>query len=69
MMQQATLDVKGMTCNHCVMSVEGALKNLNGVSDVTVNLDTGKVDVTYDANKVSMENMEEAVEDQGYDVG
>jgi copper chaperone len=67
-MEQATLDVKGMTCNHCVMSVEGALKDLEGVSDVTVNLDSGKVDVKYDAEKVSKDNMTEAVEDQGYDV-
>ncbi|GAB3789851.1 copper chaperone CopZ [Virgibacillus kimchii] len=67
-MQQATLDVKGMTCNHCVMSVEGALKNLDGVSDVTIDLDAGKVDVKYDADKVSKDTMTEAVEDQGYDV-
>jgi copper chaperone len=68
MMRQATLDVKGMTCNHCVMSVEGALKNLEGVSEVTISLDAGKVDVKYDNEKVSLDKMTEAVEDQGYDV-
>jgi len=67
-MRQATLDVKGMTCNHCVMSVEGALKNLEGVSEVTISLDAGKVDVKYDNEKVSLDKMTEAVEDQGYDV-
>ena len=32
-----------------------------------VNLDAGNVKVDYDDNKVSMTNMKEAIEDQGYD--
>lgn len=67
-MQTKTLDVKGMTCGHCKMSVEGALENLDGVSTVEVDLNTGKVEVSYDESKVSLDNMKEAVEDQGYDV-
>lgn len=67
-MQTKTLDVQGMTCGHCKMSVEGALKGLNGVSAAEVDLNTGKVEVTYDDEKVSLKNMKEAVEDQGYDV-
>ncbi|WP_407270693.1 copper chaperone CopZ [Radiobacillus sp. PE A8.2] len=62
------LDVKGMTCGHCKMSVNGALTDLDGVSNVEVNLETGKVEVTYDENKVDTEKLKEAVEDQGYDV-
>lgn len=67
-MQTKTLDVKGMTCGHCKMSVEGALNKLDGVSAVEVDLNSGKVEVTYDESKLSSENMKEAVEDQGYDV-
>lgn len=67
-MAETTLDVKGMSCGHCKMAVSGALKGLNGVSDVTVDLETGKVDVSYDAEKVGLEQMKEAVEEQGYDV-
>ena len=67
-MQTQTLDVKGMTCGHCKMSVEGALEKLDGVSVVEVDLNTGKVEVSYDESKVSLDNMKEAVEDQGYDV-
>ncbi|WP_343750518.1 copper chaperone CopZ [Lentibacillus halophilus] len=65
---QATLDVKGMTCGHCESAVKGALENLEGVQTVNVNLDTGKVDVTYDDAVVTIDAMHEAVEDQGYDV-
>lgn len=67
-MQTKTLDVKGMTCGHCKASVEGALKALDGVQSVEVNLDSGKVDVTYDEAKVTIKQMQEAVEEQGYDV-
>lgn len=67
-MQTKTLDVRGMTCGHCKMSVEGALKGLDGVSAVEVDLNGGKVEVTYDESKVSLENVKETVEDQGYDV-
>lgn len=67
-MQTKTLDVRGMTCGHCKMSVEGALNKLDGVSAVEVDLNSGKVEVTYDESKVSLANMKEAVEEQGYDV-
>lgn len=67
-MQTVTLNVEGMTCGHCSSAVEGALNELDGVSSVKVDLDTGKVDVTYDETKVSATAMNEAIEDQGYDV-
>ncbi|MFD2043334.1 copper chaperone CopZ [Ornithinibacillus salinisoli] len=65
---QTTLDVRGMTCGHCKMSVEGALNELEGVSSVEVDLGTGKVQVTHDESKVTLQQLQEAVEDQGYDV-
>ncbi|MEN1968011.1 copper chaperone CopZ [Lentibacillus sp. N15] len=67
-MKNMTLDVKGMTCGHCKSSVEGALKGIEGVTNVEVDLSTGKVDVTYDDANVTIADMREAVEDQGYDV-
>lgn len=65
---EKTLNVQGMTCGHCKMSVENALNELDGVSTAKVDLDAGKVEVNYDEAKVSLENMQEAIEDQGYDV-
>lgn len=67
-MQSKTLDVKGMTCGHCKMSVEGALKELEGVSTVEVDLTAGHVKVSYDESKVTIDSMRDAVEEQGYDV-
>lgn len=65
---EQTLNVQGMTCGHCKMSVENALNNLEGVQTAEVNLDVGNVAVTYDEAKVNQEAMKEAIEDQGYDV-
>ncbi len=49
-------------------AVEGALKNLAGVSAAEVNLEAGKVAVTFDDSKVNVDAMKEAIEEQGYDV-
>lgn len=65
---ETTLDVKGMTCGHCEKAVNNALEELAGVSKVAVDLDTGKVGVTYDESKVTEGKLREAVEEQGYDL-
>lgn len=63
-----TLYVEGMTCQHCENAVKEAVRGLDGVSSVTVHLETNKVDVTYNESSISLENITEAIEDQGYDV-
>lgn len=40
--QQTTVfSIDGMTCEHCVMSVDEALRELPGVTDVAVDLRAG----------------------------
>ena len=65
---EKTLNVQGMSCGHCKISVEDALNKLDGVSAAEVNLEAGKVDVTFDESKVTSDAMKEAIEEQGYDV-
>lgn len=65
-MEQLTLKVEGMSCNHCVQSVEGALQKI-GVSG-KVDLAKGTVAVEFDAQKVTPEKIKEAITDQGYDI-
>jgi copper chaperone CopZ len=51
-MTSETYQVTGMTCEHCAHAVSGELKNLGGVSDVTIDLVPGgksAVTVTSDA--------------------
>jgi copper chaperone len=67
-MANTILDVKGMSCNHCEHSVKTSVESLNGVSDVKVELKTGKVTVEYDASKVDVKTIQDTIEDQGYEV-
>lgn len=67
-MKQVTLNVAGMSCNHCVNSIEGNLGQMSGVESVKVHLADGKVDVTFDSNEISMTEIVNGIEDQGYDV-
>lgn len=67
-MEQITLQVQGMSCGHCVNSIETSVGNLNGVSSVKVHLDNGTVDVSYDPNAVRLVAIKDEIEDQGYEV-
>ena len=61
-----TLEVEGMTCNHCVMHVTQALKELAGVTNVQVDL-AGKRAVVEGTN-LDDGAMRAAVADAGYEV-
>jgi copper chaperone len=67
-MEKVTLNVEGMSCNHCVKAIEGSVGALNGISSVKVDLKASKVDVEYNPQDVSLDKIKEEIEDQGYDV-
>ncbi|MCM3442910.1 copper chaperone CopZ [Metabacillus halosaccharovorans] len=67
-MEKVTLTVNGMSCGHCVNSIEGNVGKINGVSEVKVHLSEGKVDVAFDSTVVSLDEIKETIDDQGYDV-
>lgn len=59
-----TLQVGGMTCEHCVGAVTKALRGVAGVDDVAVDLGAGRARVDGTADAASLVR---AVEKQGYD--
>lgn len=65
-MSNATLNVEGMSCGHCVSAVEKAVSGVGAAAKVDLSSKT--VAVEYDENKVSLNTIKEAIEDQGYDV-
>ncbi|MNJ56151.1 Copper chaperone CopZ [compost metagenome] len=65
-MKSVILNVEGMSCNHCVKSVEGAVSGLG--AQAKVDLANKKVEVEYDDAKLTVEAIKEAIEDQGYDI-
>ncbi|HVJ88879.1 MAG TPA: copper ion binding protein, partial [Labilithrix sp.] len=61
------LGVIGMTCAACVRRVERALRSLEGVRDVNVNLVTHRANITFDAATVSTDTLAAALEKAGYE--
>ncbi len=59
--------VEGMSCGHCVKHVKEALSELNGVTNVDVNL-AAKTAVLEASTDVSDEDIKFAIEDAGYEV-
>jgi Cu+-exporting ATPase len=64
--EQVILKVGGMTCATCEKTVTDALKHLDGVVKVTVNLATEKVSVIYNQRMTTLADMKKAIEDAGY---
>ncbi|OLT05744.1 cation-transporting ATPase [Pseudonocardia sp. CNS-004] len=64
-MSEATYTVTGMTCGHCVASVTEEISEIDGVTDVAVDLPTGAVTVTS-STPVDSTAVRAAVEEAGY---
>jgi|CZKP01.1.fsa_nt_gi Cu+-exporting ATPase len=63
-----SLPVEGMTCASCVLRVEKAIKKIEGVEDVNVNLATEKVTFTFNKSEAKLNTIANAVEDAGYKI-
>jgi len=67
-MTSATYQVTGMTCEHCVHAVTGELKNLDGVTGVTVELvPEGPSVVTVTSNRALPDGVVAAALDEAGD--
>ena len=67
-MQTELLKVTGMTCDGCISKVTHALKAVSGVSDVKVSLSAGEATVQFDEHRASLEQLDSALKDAGYNV-
>jgi Cu+-exporting ATPase len=65
-METRTLDIGGMTCAACAQRVEKAVRKLEGVETVTVNLATEKATVLYDPQSLRLSAIKETIEKAGY---
>lgn len=62
--QTIELTVIGMTCGHCRAAVESALRDVSGVTAVSVDLEHGRAEVKGEAD---LSSLVRAVEEAGYD--
>lgn len=69
-MKSATIQLETLTCPSCMLKIEGALKTLEGIhkDSAKVSFNTSKVKLDFDEDKISIEDIEGAINKVGYDV-
>ncbi len=69
-MQKATIQLETLTCPSCMQKIEGAVKSLDGIDQNSLNVlfNSSKVKVNFDSDKVSIEDIEKAIDKLGYEV-
>lgn len=67
-LKKQMLNIEGMHCASCVSAVEKSLKKTEGVEDASVNLATESASVSFDEERVTDEDLKQAVEQAGYEV-
>ncbi len=63
---EVVMRIGGMMCATCVETIESALKSMDGVIKVTVNLGNEKAYVTYNPSIATIDNLKQTIEDTGY---
>jgi len=64
--QKVTLQIEGMSCQHCVQTVTEALKSLAGVRSVRVDLSQDQAVVKFAAKQVEVSQMKDTVNQAGF---
>lgn len=68
MEKTVTISVEGMSCEHCVRAVKGALEDQKGVKEAEVSLEGKSAQVVYEDALVGMEDLKAAILEEGYEV-
>jgi P-type Cu+ transporter len=63
---EKSLKIEGMTCAACAKAVERASKKVQGVTEASVNYATEKLNIYFDETKVSIPDIQAAIEKAGY---
>ncbi len=69
-MQKATIQLETLTCPSCMQKIEGAVKKLDGVDtdSLDVLFNSSRVRVNFDEEKLSISDIEAAIDKVGYQV-
>ncbi|MDR0316456.1 MAG: cation transporter [Treponema sp.] len=67
-MEQKTLNVNGMSCEHCVKAVNNALSAIASVADIVVSLKDKTASFKYDPAIAPIEAIVTAITEEGFEV-
>ena len=65
--ENATINISGMSCNHCSQRIEKALQQTNGVNTARVELTEEKAYIDYDPSEINAETLLQVIKDSGYE--
>lgn len=68
-MTHQTLNVEGMSCDHCVQTITKAVMDVQGVKEVSVNLEGKQVSVDYDERDGALKEITGAITEAGFQAG
>lgn len=68
MKKNITLNVGGMFCGHCEYKISSALNALNGVESASAYLSKSKVEIVFDPELISEEEIRQTITDLGYEI-
>jgi copper chaperone CopZ len=64
---KTVIDLPTMKCKNCAQTITAAVKTLDGVQDVKVDVDTKKAEVQYISTKLDEKKIETTISNAGYD--
>jgi len=67
-MQDVTLTAPDIDCDHCIASIRKAVSRLAGVEFVRGDPASKRVSLRFDESRVRLEDIEKAMEEEGYPV-
>ena len=67
MLKRAKIKIDGMSCQHCVKTVTDAMVDLDGVSQVKVNLKKGEAKIKFEKDRLDLEQLKTAVVTAGFE--
>ncbi len=69
-MQKATIQLETLTCPSCMQKIENAVKSLDGIdkNSLSVLFNSSKVKLNFDDGKISIKDIENAIDKVGYEV-
>ena len=67
-MTRQELIAADMSCNHCKLTIENAVKGFSGVTYINANPDTKKVVVEFNEKEICLDEIKSAIANAGYEV-
>lgn len=63
-----TLVAPDISCAHCVSTIKRSVEALHGIDTVDVDAETKQITIRFDPNRISLDQIEATLDDEGYPV-